>query len=131
MYTIMYECEKSPLTHELSYIWLFNFSPLNLFYVILFIESNSKKFLNPFSFFGTQPWMDQAMLSEYNFILLITTKFGFSQRTTCSNILNKRVVSYAISSLHPPPPPPAHPIQKCDHLLEAIPWLFWNSDYGI
>ncbi len=32
-YTIMYECEKSPLTHELSYIGLFNFSHLNLFHV--------------------------------------------------------------------------------------------------
>ncbi len=32
-YTIMYECEKSPLTHELSYIGLFNFSRLNLFHV--------------------------------------------------------------------------------------------------
>jgi hypothetical protein len=33
LYTIMYECEKSPLTHELSYIGLFNFSHLNLFHV--------------------------------------------------------------------------------------------------
>jgi len=24
-YTIIYECEKSPLTHELSYIGLYNF----------------------------------------------------------------------------------------------------------
>jgi hypothetical protein len=32
-YTIMYECEKSPLTHELSYIGLFNFSRLSLFHV--------------------------------------------------------------------------------------------------
>jgi hypothetical protein len=24
-YTIMYECEKSPITHELSYIGLFKF----------------------------------------------------------------------------------------------------------
>jgi hypothetical protein len=32
-YTIMYECEKSPLTHELSYIGLFNFSHLSLFHV--------------------------------------------------------------------------------------------------
>jgi len=32
-YTIMYECEKSPLTHELSYIELFNFSHLSLFHV--------------------------------------------------------------------------------------------------
>ncbi len=30
-YTIMYECEKSPLTHELSYIELFNFSHLVCF----------------------------------------------------------------------------------------------------
>jgi hypothetical protein len=32
-YTIMYDCEKSPLTHELSYIGLFNFLNLNLFHV--------------------------------------------------------------------------------------------------
>jgi len=32
-YTIMYDCEKSPLTHELFYIGLFNFSHLNLFHV--------------------------------------------------------------------------------------------------
>jgi hypothetical protein len=25
-YTIMYDCEKSPLKHELSYIWLLDFS---------------------------------------------------------------------------------------------------------
>jgi hypothetical protein len=32
-YTIMYECDKSPLTHELSYIGLFSFSHVNLFHV--------------------------------------------------------------------------------------------------
>jgi hypothetical protein len=32
-YTIMYDCEKSPLTHESSYIRLFNFSHLSLFHV--------------------------------------------------------------------------------------------------
>jgi len=32
-YITMYECEKSPLTHELSYIGLFNFSHLSLFHV--------------------------------------------------------------------------------------------------
>jgi hypothetical protein len=32
-YTIMYKCEKSPLTHELSYIELLKFSHLNLFHV--------------------------------------------------------------------------------------------------
>jgi hypothetical protein len=32
-YTIMYECEKSPSTHELSYIGLFNFSHLDFFHV--------------------------------------------------------------------------------------------------
>jgi hypothetical protein len=32
-YTIMYECEKSPLTHELSYTELFKFSHLFLFHV--------------------------------------------------------------------------------------------------
>jgi hypothetical protein len=30
-YTIMYECEKSPLTHELSYMRLFNFFTLKFF----------------------------------------------------------------------------------------------------
>jgi hypothetical protein len=29
---IMYECEKSSLTHEIFYIGLFNFSHLNLFH---------------------------------------------------------------------------------------------------
>jgi hypothetical protein len=32
-YIVMYECEKSPLTHEFSYIGLFNFSCLILFHV--------------------------------------------------------------------------------------------------
>ncbi len=32
-YTIMYDCEKSPLTHELSYIGLFNIFHLNVFHV--------------------------------------------------------------------------------------------------
>jgi hypothetical protein len=33
LYTIIYEYEKSPLTHELSYIGLFNFFHLSLFHV--------------------------------------------------------------------------------------------------
>jgi hypothetical protein len=37
-YTIMYDCEKSPLTHELSYIGLFDFSHLNLFHVNVFCK---------------------------------------------------------------------------------------------
>jgi hypothetical protein len=37
-YIIMYECEKSPLTHELFYIALFNFSHLSLFYVNFICE---------------------------------------------------------------------------------------------
>ncbi len=32
-YTNMYDCEKSPITHELSYIGLFKFSHLSLFHV--------------------------------------------------------------------------------------------------
>jgi len=32
-YPIMYDCEKSPLTHELSYIGLFIFSHLSLIHV--------------------------------------------------------------------------------------------------
>jgi hypothetical protein len=32
-YTIMYDCEKLPLTHELSYIGLLNFPHLILFHV--------------------------------------------------------------------------------------------------
>jgi hypothetical protein len=38
LYTIMYDCEKSSLTHELSYIRLFNFSHLSLFHVMLFVK---------------------------------------------------------------------------------------------
>jgi hypothetical protein len=36
----MYDCEKSLLTHELSYIGLSNFSHLNLFHVNLICKSN-------------------------------------------------------------------------------------------
>jgi hypothetical protein len=32
-YTIMYDFEYSPLTHELPYIGLFNFSHLSLFHI--------------------------------------------------------------------------------------------------
>ncbi len=32
-YTIMYDYEKSPLTHELFYIGLFNFCHISLFHV--------------------------------------------------------------------------------------------------
>jgi hypothetical protein len=32
-YTIMYECENSPLTHELPYIGLFNFFHLCFFHI--------------------------------------------------------------------------------------------------
>jgi hypothetical protein len=36
---IMYDCKKSPLTYELSYIGLFNFSHLNLFHVnVIYIK---------------------------------------------------------------------------------------------
>jgi hypothetical protein len=42
-YTIMYECEKSPLTHELSYIRLFNFFHLSLFHVNVIIKSSYQK----------------------------------------------------------------------------------------
>jgi len=45
-YTIMYECEKSPLTHELSYIGLFKFFHLSLFHVnFIFKKSLKKQFL--------------------------------------------------------------------------------------
>jgi hypothetical protein len=37
-YTIMYDCEKSPSTHEVSYIGLFNFSHLNLFHVNVILK---------------------------------------------------------------------------------------------
>jgi len=47
-YTIMYECEKSPLTHELSYIGLFSFCHLNLFHVNVMCKNSFKKSLNPF-----------------------------------------------------------------------------------
>jgi hypothetical protein len=45
---IMYECEKSPLTHQLSYIGLFNFSYLSLFHVNVIEKNSSKKSLSPF-----------------------------------------------------------------------------------
>jgi hypothetical protein len=51
LYTIMYDYEKSALTHELSYIKLFNFSHLSLFLVMLFVKNSSKKSLNPFFLF--------------------------------------------------------------------------------
>ncbi len=49
-YTIMYDYEKSPLTHELSYIKQFNFSHLSLFYVNV-VKISSKKSLSPFFLF--------------------------------------------------------------------------------
>jgi hypothetical protein len=49
-YTIMYDCKKSPLTGKLSYIELFNFSHLNLFYVNI-VKSNSQKSLSVFFLF--------------------------------------------------------------------------------
>jgi len=47
----MYDCEKSSLTHELSYIGLFKFSYLSLFYVMFFVKNNSKKSVSPFFLF--------------------------------------------------------------------------------
>jgi hypothetical protein len=41
--TIMYTCEKSPSSHELSYVGLFKFSYLSLFHVNLFVKSSFKK----------------------------------------------------------------------------------------
>jgi hypothetical protein len=57
-YTIMYECEKSPLIHELSYIGLFNFSHLNL----LHEESSFKKSLSHFFLFwySNHEWTQQT-----------------------------------------------------------------------
>jgi hypothetical protein len=43
----MYDCEKSPLTHELSYIGLFNFSHLSLFDVNVFCKKSFFPFLVP------------------------------------------------------------------------------------
>jgi hypothetical protein len=45
-YKIMYECEKSLLTHELSYIGLFNFFHLSLFHINVIIKSSFKKSLS-------------------------------------------------------------------------------------
>jgi hypothetical protein len=50
----MYESEKSPLTHELSYIELFNFFHLSLYHV-------NSKILILFSFFGT-PTMNEPFV---------------------------------------------------------------------
>jgi len=52
-YTIMYECEKSPWTYELSYIGLFNFFHLILFHVNVICKSSIKSPYIFFSFFGT------------------------------------------------------------------------------
>jgi hypothetical protein len=38
-YTIMYDYEKSSLTHELSYIGLFNFSHWSLFHVNVILKN--------------------------------------------------------------------------------------------
>jgi hypothetical protein len=43
--------KKSSLTHELSYIALFNFSHLSLFHEVLFVKISSKKSLNLFFLF--------------------------------------------------------------------------------
>ncbi len=52
-YTIMYECENSPLSHELFQIELFNFSHLNLFQINVFVKSSLTKILKFFFvFFG-------------------------------------------------------------------------------
>jgi hypothetical protein len=47
----MYECEKSPLTHELYYIGLFNFFHLNLFHVNVMCKNSLKKSLSFFFLF--------------------------------------------------------------------------------
>jgi hypothetical protein len=49
-YTITYECEKSPLTHELFYIGLFNFCQSNLFHINVTCKKQVSKVLKSFFF---------------------------------------------------------------------------------
>jgi len=51
----MYECERSPLTHELFYIGLFYFSHLNLFHVNVICKKIAFK---SFFFFFDTPTMN-------------------------------------------------------------------------
>jgi len=63
----MYDCEKSPLTHELSYIGLCNFSHLNLFHVNLICKNNLKKSLS-FFFLGTPTMSPSSSNNIYIYI---------------------------------------------------------------
>jgi len=69
LYTIMYDCEKSSLTHELSYIVLLNFSHLSLFHVMLLVKNSSKKSLSPFSLFWypIREWTHKT----YNYLVIM------------------------------------------------------------
>ncbi len=49
-YTIMYECEIPPLTHELSYVGLFSFFHINVFHVYVICKKWFKKVLKFFFF---------------------------------------------------------------------------------
>jgi hypothetical protein len=68
LYTIMYDCEKSSLTHELSYIGLFNCLHLSLFHVMLFVQNNSKKSLSPFFpfWYPNHEWTHET----YNYLVV-------------------------------------------------------------
>jgi len=73
----MYDCEKSPLTHELSYIGLFNFFHLNLFHVNIICINSFKISLSLYFFLVPQSRMDlvakgareggNGILNKYDF----------------------------------------------------------------
>jgi hypothetical protein len=60
----MYECEKSPLTHELSYIGILKFSHISFFHVYVICKKWFKKIFKFFSFFVT-PTIYEPMCEIY------------------------------------------------------------------
>jgi hypothetical protein len=64
----MYDCEKSSLTHELSYIRLFKFFHLSFFHIMLFVKSSFKKSVSPFFLFWypNREWTHET----YNYLVV-------------------------------------------------------------
>jgi hypothetical protein len=78
-YKIMYECEKSPLTHELSYIGLFNFSHLSLFHVNVIVKSSSKKSWSLFFLF----WYPNCECGPYMMVIAIIQTRAHTLKHEC------------------------------------------------
>ncbi len=83
-YTIMYDCEKSQLTHELSYIGLFNFSHLNLFHVNVICTKQFLKLLK--SFFPT-PTVNGPCGRKFNVCNLFQVVFKLFIVSICKQTL--------------------------------------------